>query len=73
MTRRKQTKQLNEGKMPLPGSRKRIEKALTLPTTGKPNPFLNRLDPALAKPPPKPSSETPPKPASNQPAKSPKE
>lgn len=39
-----------EKKTVLPGSGARIERALILPTTDKPNPFLNRLDPALAKP-----------------------
>jgi len=71
MTRKKQTQQLSKqgklsdkktaGKMLLPGS-DRIEKALTFPTTGRPNPFLDRLDPALAKPPPDSSAKPPPDP-----------
>lgn len=35
---------------PLPGSNGRIEKAMTFPTTDKPNPYLRRLDPRLEKP-----------------------
>ena len=77
MAQEKQTRQPNKqgkpsgkktaSKMPLPGS-KRIEKALTLPTTtDRPNPFLDRLDATLAKPPP----GQPAKPPANQPVKPP--
>ncbi len=70
MARKKQIQQSNKqgkrsdkktaSKMLLPGSRERIEKALTLPTnSSRPNPFLDRLDPALAKPPPKQPAKPP--------------
>ena len=47
MAREKQTRQVNR-----PGKPSGQKKALTLPTTDKPSPFLDRLDPAPAKPPP---------------------
>jgi len=50
LSRRKQRKErdrrIEATRKQLPGSTERIEKALTLPITGKRNPFLDRLDPA---------------------------
>ena len=45
--RKAKLKRIQDSRQLLPGSSERIEKALTLPTsTGKPNPLLDRLDPA---------------------------
>ena len=45
---RKQLRALGENRYELSGGSNRIEKAYTLPTTGGPNPFLERLDPSKA-------------------------
>lgn len=43
--RKAELKRIQDATHLLPGSVGRIEKAMTLPTTDKPNPFLYRLDP----------------------------